>query len=263
MSESKAYSTGQFCWHECGTRDAGAAKKFYTELIGWQAKDVPMPGTEGGTYTLFQLDGKDIAGLYEMKGPQFENVPPHWLGYICTEDIDASVGKSASLGGQTMAAPFEVPGVGRMSVMQDPTGAVFALLQLSEHPGEARLGNVPGTFCWNELVTRDIDRAGSYYTNLLPWKPEAQEMPNGAYTMFKMGDAGAGGMMAMGPQFGDLPSHWMPYVTVSDCAATAKKTTSLGGEVVHPTTDIGFGKFAVLQDPTGAVFSVFEFKPES
>jgi predicted enzyme related to lactoylglutathione lyase len=75
------HPAGTFCWFECGSKDAAKAKPFYTQLFGWNAADMPMPGG-GGTYTILQGGGEDLAGLYQMSGPQFEGVPSHWLTYV-------------------------------------------------------------------------------------------------------------------------------------------------------------------------------------
>jgi len=74
MAEAGYYPPGFFCWNELGTRGAEAAKRFYSQLFSWETQDLPM-GPEA-TYTLIKIDGKDIAGLYEMTGAHFEGVPP-------------------------------------------------------------------------------------------------------------------------------------------------------------------------------------------
>ena len=261
MTEEKPYTTGEFCWNECGTRDPAAVKAFYAEIFGWGMKDVAMPGPEGGTYTLLQVEGKDVGGLYEMKGPQFEKVPPHWLSYIHAEDVDATVKTSESLGGRTMAEPFDVPGVGRMAMVMDPTGAMFSIFHPGEHGGAARMGDKHGGFCWNELMTTDTDKAGAYYTRLFPWTSDTMAGSSGPYTVFKKGDTMAAGMMQITREMGPVPPHWLAYVTVTDCDATVAKATSLGGKVLMPGMDIpDLGRFAVLQDPSGAVFAVFQSK---
>jgi len=261
MAESKPYTTGEFCWNECGTRAPEEVKKFYAALFGWTMQDVPMPGPEAAMYTLLQVNGKDVGGLYEMKGPQFENVPPHWLSYIYAEDVDALVEKSESLGAKTMAEPFDVPGVGRMAMVMDPTGAMFSIFNPSQHGGAARMGEHHGGFCWNELMTTNADKAGAYYTKLFPWTSETTQGVSGPYTVFKKGETMCAGMMQIQPQMGPIPSNWMAYVTVTDCDATVKKALEMGGKALMPGMDIpDMGRFAVLQDPSGAAFSVFQHK---
>ncbi len=116
-----------------------------------------------------------------------------------------------------------------------------------------------GTFCWNELITTDTDKAGDFYSTLLGWSktPFPGEMP---YTMFKAGDKDAGGMMARTPEMGEVPPHWMCYITVDDVDASAKQVEELGGKILCPPTDIpGVGRFVVIADPIGATVGLITF----
>ncbi len=154
-----AHAPGTFCWFECGTTDAAAARDFYTKLFGWGTVDVPMPGDTGGTYTLLQVDGADIAGLYELVGPQFEGVPSHWLPYVSVESADESAVRAEALGATIVLAPMDVPGVGRLACFADSTGANIAVFQLGEHPGtdidKTNLG-------WAELHTPDSEASKAF-----------------------------------------------------------------------------------------------------
>jgi len=123
----------------------------------------------------------------------------------------------------------------------------------------------PGDFCWNELMTTDGPAARAFYTGLFGWDVEEKDMgPAGVYTLWQNDGKGAGGMMQMnGPQFEGVPPHWMSYVAVDDVDASAAKATELGGEIKVPPMDIpGIGRFAVLSDPQGAVFSLYKGLPQ-
>ena len=182
--------------------------------------------------------------------------PPHWLSYLSVESADRISALATELGGTVVAPPFDVMEHGRMAVIQDPTGGVVALWEPRNHPGASLLGE-PGALCWNELCTRDPVQAGSFYTDLLGWSRETMPMPGFEYTVFKRGDQPAGGMMAIQPEWGDMRPHWEIYFAVTDCDATAGSAAKLGGSVLSPPADIpGVGRFAVLRDPQGAIFSV-------
>ena len=110
-----------FCWDELHTKDTAGAKKFYASVFGWGGK-----GEAGGgdAYWHWQNAGKEIGGMTShMGGP---NVPPHWLAYIAVSDVDAVTKKIESLGGKVLMPTMEIEKVGRFSVVQDPTGAVFS-----------------------------------------------------------------------------------------------------------------------------------------
>ncbi|RKX23203.1 MAG: VOC family protein [Candidatus Zixiibacteriota bacterium] len=116
-----------------------------------------------------------------------------------------------------------------------------------------------GHFCWNELVTNDTKAAGDFYTKLLGWSANKQDMGDFTYTIFKAGDNEVGGMMAIGKDWGDVPPHWMAYVVVDDVDVSTRKAEELGAKVCMPTTDIPkVGRFSVITDPTGATISLFK-----
>ncbi|MCK4873642.1 MAG: VOC family protein [Phycisphaerales bacterium] len=127
MSESTKPKQGTFCWTELMTRDAAAAKAFYTELIGWTTSEMPMGGA--GTYTMFTPPGakESVGGMMQMDGPEFEGLPPHWMPYIAVDDVDASAEKVKALGGSIKMPPTDIPNIGRFCVIEDPTGAVISL----------------------------------------------------------------------------------------------------------------------------------------
>jgi hypothetical protein len=118
--------------------------------------------------------------------------------------------------------------------------------------------NRPGALRWNELATRDTQKAANFYGEVFNW--DAEESPLGAvaYTTFKLADHDVGGMMPMlGDEWpADLPPHWMPYFDVADPDHVAEQATQLGGSVLVGPTDLPVGRFCVLTDPQGAFFAV-------
>lgn len=258
MQETPRYQPGTFCWVELGTTDTAAAKNFYTQLFGWEFADYPM-GPDG-VYTMLRLDGKDAAALYElMPDMKAQGTPPHWLSYVSVNNVDEMAEKARNAGAILLKEPFDVFDVGRMSVVQDPTGAVFALWQGKEHQG-AGVYNGPNSFCWNELGTNDTQKAGDFYSNLFGWAREAFPGPI-EYTMFENGDRSAGGMYKITPEMGPIPPHWMVYFAVDDCDAKLQKATELGARVIKPADDIpGVGRFAIVADPQGAAFALIRLE---
>ena len=117
----------------------------------------------------------------------------------------------------------------------------------------------PGSFVWHELMTRDTARARDFYSQLFGWKMQEDEMmPGFIYTMISNKGDMLGGMMAITPEQGDTPPHWMIYVSVRDVDATAQQCESMGGEIIVPAHDIPVGRWALLQDPTGAKFAIYK-----
>jgi predicted enzyme related to lactoylglutathione lyase len=257
MSDAQ-HAPGSFCWVEVGTTDAGKAKQFYTQLFDWETEDVPAGPT---TYTLLKKNGKQIGGLYELTPEmQAQGTPSCWTSYVAVESADAASKKAASLGGRVVVEAMDVMEHGRMAVLQDPAGAVFAVWQPKQHRG-AEIADEPGTVCWTELATRDRGAAAKFYGGLFDWQGSEQQMGPMKYTTWMNGEAPAGGMLEIDANGQDVPPHWMPYVQVEDCDAAAAKAARLGGTVCVPPTSIPtIGRFAVIQDPTGASFSVIKLE---
>jgi len=116
---------------------------------------------------------------------------------------------------------------------------------------------VPNPFCHVELNTTDLKKAKDFYSQLFNWKLE--DMPDGSYTMIRVGEGTGGGMMK-NPVPG-APSFWLSYVLVDDIQAATKKAKTLGGTVMREVTEIpGYGSFSVLADPTGAHFALWKPK---
>jgi predicted enzyme related to lactoylglutathione lyase len=108
---------------ELHTNDVAAAKKFYSTLFGWKLEDMPMPDG-GGSYTMISVGEGTGGGM--MKNPD-PKVPPHWLAYVGVDNIEASTKRAQELGGKVHLGVTKVGDYGLMSVIQDPTGAYFAL----------------------------------------------------------------------------------------------------------------------------------------
>lgn len=259
MPVSKDVKPGTFCWVELGTSDSASAKKFYGSLFGWKPNDTPA-GPDM-TYTMLQLDGKDAGGMYEMPDDMKSmGIPPHWLSYVNVVDVDATTKKAGELGAKIMREPMDVMEVGRMAVIQDPTGATFALWQPKAHGG-ASVVNEPGALCWNELLTTDTGKASKFYSELFGWTANTKDMGGMMYTSFMNGDQPAAGMMEITKQMGPVPPNWMVYFATDDCDKTADKATTGGAKVLCPPTDIpGVGRFAAAADPQGAAFSFIKLE---
>jgi hypothetical protein len=255
--EITEHAPGAFCWVELGSTDAEAAKKFYSQLFGWGINDVPA-GPDC-VYTLLQLNGKDVAALYQLNEQQrSQGIPPHWLLYVSVASADESVKTAAALGGKVLLEPFDVFDVGRMALVEDPTGATFALWQARKHTG-TQLQNQPYTLCWSELATNNTDAAAAFYTQLFGWSAKAGEVAPIAYTEFINGGIPVGGMLQMTAEWGEIPPHWMAYFAVEDCDGSANQARELGADIKVPPTDIPkVGRFAVIQDPQGAVFAIIQ-----
>jgi uncharacterized protein len=254
--EYERYDNGVPSWVDLGSPDLAKAKAFYGGLLGW---DCPEGPPEAGGYSVCLLDGKTVAGLGPQMNPDF---PAAWMTYMNVDDADATAAKATAAGGTVFAPPMDVLDVGRMAVLADSLGAVFGLWQPKSHMG-AQLVNVPGTLCWNELISTDLDASKAFYKAVFGWDGEDQGPPGGppAYTEWKLAGRTIGGLLAKhGDMPAEMPPHWGVYFAVADTDASVKKAQELGGSLFMGPTDIEPGRFAVVADDQGVVFNVITLK---
>lgn len=256
MSEVTTYRPGTFSWVDLATPDLPLARRFYGRLFGWEGRDVPP--TADPVRTVFRLRGRDVAAAYRPRRAR-----PHWMPYVSVASADAAVERARELGASPVRGPFDVLRAGRMATLRDPGGAEFSVWEPREHPGAGLVGE-PGTLCWAELATREPRAAQRFYTRLFGWVAETQEVGPTIYTSFLNDGRPNGGMVEMTPEWGEIEPHWMVYFAVEDCDASAERADRLGGSVAVPPTDLpGIGRFSVIRDPHGAVFSIIRLASDA
>jgi predicted enzyme related to lactoylglutathione lyase len=244
-------NAGRFVWHEILSQDLTKALKFYTTLFGWTVKEMPVPN---GTYSML-LKGETAVGGGMAAPP---GVPAHWMTSMGVENVDVTIKQIAELGGKVIMQPTTVPDMVRFAVATDPQGASFGVVQglgasanTPPYDGPPR----PGTFCWDELHTKDLEAAKKFYSALFGWTGKSGE-GDMKYWHWQNKGKDIGGMMALAMP--NVPPNWLGYIAVADVDGDTKKTKDLGGKVVMEPVDMPkVGKFSVVQDPTGATFALF------
>ncbi len=261
MTTKTSYPQGEFCWVDLMAHDIEAAKKFYGGLLDWQATDMDTQG--GPPYVQFTYQGQAVAGMGQMM-PEMKasGMSPVWNSYIAVDDVEAAAKQAAELGATIVMPPMKVLEAGSMAVVQDPTGAHVSLWQAGQHFG-ASLVNVPNSFSWNELATRDEAKAREFYSRWMGWEFEKEpNSPNQYWTIANRGRLGGGMMLMSAPEFTGVPPHWAVYFAVADADATAKRAEELGGKIHVPPFDISVGRIAILADPHGGMFDVIAMTVE-
>jgi uncharacterized protein len=210
MGERTQYEPGTFCWVGLGTSDPVAAEAFYRRLFGWQAAS--MPSGEAGTYTALRHRGMDVAILYiQTRAARAAATPPHWTSYISVDEADATAKRAGELGGAAVfREPFDVSNAGRVAAIRDPTGAIVSLWQPRARIGAALVNDV-GALCGNELATTSVERAKSFFGELLGWEYETDD---GGYTTVTNAGRSNGGMRRQTEAERAFPPNWLPYFTV-------------------------------------------------
>ena len=174
---SAPVALGRFVWLELATTDPNAAIEFYTKVVGWTT--TPWAGRM--PYTMFNGTRGPVGGVMaitpDMKA---RGVPPNWIAYVSTPDVDATLKQVTALGGRVLVPGTDIPNVGRFGVFKDPQGAALALLapQGDNPPREGQPQN--GEVCWYELATTDASAAFDFYRTVFEWeKKDSMEMGPG------------------------------------------------------------------------------------
>lgn len=250
MGKRTEHAPGTFSYVELATSDVEGAKSFYGSLLGWGFDDTPLPEEAGGgVYTTCKVQGDTAAAIF-----QSDQMPPHWNNYVTVESADDAQARAAELGGQVMMEAFDVMTFGRMAALADPTGAAFMVWEPRESIGCERV-NDPGCLTWNELQTTDVDAALTFYTGLFGWDAEEMDTQGGPrYAIVKVGERANGGVMEAQ---GEMPPMWVPYFTVESRDAAADEGVEKGAEE-FVRLEMPAGNIAMLADPQGAPFAVFE-----
>lgn len=255
MSEVRnGYAPGTPCWVDLMAPDQRAALDFYRDLFGWQGE--PGPPETGG-YAVCTLNGRAVAGIGPAMARDGQPAPPTvWTTYLAVADAEASAGAVAAHGGKVVMPAMEVLTFGRMAIVSDPSDAVFGLWEPRDFTG-CEVVNEPGALTWNELATPDVDGALTFYPAALGIEAEpSPEVPG--YHVLMVDGRPVGGMQGLDRLPPGTPPHWLTYFAVDGADTTVDALVRAGGSVLQPPFDMAMGRIAVVSDPQGGVFAVFE-----
>jgi uncharacterized protein len=252
---SNADIRGRFIWHELVTTDPEAAAAFYSKVVPWKTQDSGMP-----SYTLWMAGKLQVGGLTGLPDNSEAGTPPHWIIYVATPDVDATVAEAERLGGKVVKGATDIPNMGRFAVLTDPQGATFAVYTPPAPPPAGSEGSGgPGEFTWHELATTDYAAAMEFYGELFGWEkgPGHDMGAMGIYQLIHHKGAEVGGIY--NAQGAATPPNWLSYVRVTDCAKAATAGKTAGGRVLNGPMEVPGGSWITqLMDPQGGLFAVVE-----
>jgi predicted enzyme related to lactoylglutathione lyase len=248
-------SHGQFVWYELMTTDVNAAKAFYANVVGWDARDASTPG---GAYILFTVGEAVVSGLMNLPADaRTMGAKPRWIGYVSVSDVDATINRIKQLGGTVQFPPTDIPGTSRFSMVTDPQMATFALikwLRLRQELPAAQ--DSPGRVGWHELIAADGETAFAFYSELFAWqKAQTDVDAMGAYQQFSAGGQTIGGMFTKTPT--QPVPFWLYYFNVDDIDAAAQRVKAGGGRILNGPFEVPDGSWVVqCADPQDAIFAL-------
>jgi predicted enzyme related to lactoylglutathione lyase len=253
--------TGVIAWFSLMATDISAANAYYLGLHGWDSKEIEVPGM--GKAQVYSAAGREFGGPVALDAQH--GIPSHWISYFAVPDVDTSCRQLVRLGGTVCYQPFDMPGFGRSSVVQDPEGNVFHLFSPASATAQLSVsGDAPGQPCWLELMVDDMAAAQHFYGQLLGWSFNAHEGAELPYAMASHQQGMVGGIMQKPPEMGMLPPAWLPYFMVPQLAPAMARAEQLGGEKIFGPSEVDdIGRLALYQDPAGAFAYLFEPAPSS
>lgn len=282
MPERDRYIPGVPCWVDTSQPDPEAAVAFYSGLLGWEFEDTMPPGSEG-RYFVARLRGADVAAVGSIPAAAPQNAT--WNTYVWVDSADETASKVLAAGGSVLMEPFDIMDAGRMAFAADPEGAAFCVWQAGRHRG-AGIVNEPGSLNFNDLNTRDPQRAKAFYGAVFGWQTlsldggfevwtlpgygdHLEEINPGTRARMAELDAPAGfadvvaSLNPIAADQSDTPAHWGLTFAVDDADAIAATAAELGGTVLVPPFDAPWVRMTVIADPQGARFTASKFVPPS
>ena len=242
---------GKVVWRDLLTNTPEESQRFYGELFGWQFEKQGLNiGIGGGGYTLVRHNGRLIGGIVDTNALGKDDNISQWITTMSVTDIDAAAGRVADAGGIVMAEPTAIGSRGQMAVVEDATGAVFAMIQTSEGDPPDHEPDFDG-WLWDELWTNDVEKATDFYRSVIGFQHTDHDVGDHNYRVLKVDDTPRAGVLA-NPFEGERPV-WVNYLRVKDSSAITARVEDLGGRILVEAQDrpIG-GEVAVIAGPSGA-----------
>lgn len=250
----------RFCWTELGTTDVGKAARFYGRLLGWSEQLQPLRARSGRSldYTILALGGRNVGGLHPLIGTQRkQGMPPRWLSYVFVADASAATARAGELGAAILAGPLDVSDLGRMSILQDPLGALFGIWQAGRLDRGFQARDEPGFPCWFEHVSADVSGAARFYGALFGWSPRSLGQAGASRILLEEGGSPVAGLTPSAHYDAGLSTQWLTFFQVVDCETSCQKLVAQQGSVI--VAPIGTGeaeRFLLARDPQGAAFGL-------
>ncbi len=268
MSERDGFQPGVPSWVDVIGRDAGQLTGFYGAVFGWDFTGPgEMPGDPPGEYFVAQLRGRDVAGVASLP-PQAKG--PGWNTYIEVQSVDDTAKKIEDAGGTVLAPPFDALPAGRIAVVADPHGALFAIWEPRERRG-AQLVNEPSAWSMSALNTPDPGGAAAFYNTVFGWTLDTFRLGDMEVGLFRL--PGYVGGEPEQPVPRDLvativpaqnreaqEARWSVDFWVDDVDRVVGTVAERGGSVVTEPYAIPSLRQAVVADPNGVPFSVSQLK---
>lgn len=251
---------GKIVWHDLLTDTPSDTKAFYGELFEWTFEPIDVIGAN---YTLIRHKGRLIGGMVDQNQLPNEADISQWVVVLSVGDVEAASRAVAGAGGKVFTPPTSLGGRGTISVVADPDGAVFAMLQTDGEDPADDLGKIQvGGFLWDELWSADAPAAVSFYQGLTEFNVEERQAgtQDSPVTYNVLSSQGVPRLGIRQRPVDDIRPAWASYLRVANepgIRDIVGRTGELGGRVLMPVTRRPAGGFvAVIAGPSGAAIAL-------
>ena len=249
-AQQGAPAPGTFIGADLITEDAEAASGFYAALFGWDVEKV-----EDGGYRI-NHKGRLIGSISQIDGSQDVD-RSFWLVALAVNDLKQSMRSAGENNATVYEKITKVKDLGRYAVIGDAEKAPVMFIQSGKTPIGGTEG--PGAWVWAELWTDDIEKAATFYADVVGVGHDTTDRGGEDYHLFTSQGKPRAGIVKIPVELERVDPGWAPYVGITDIAATLAKAKKLGGRVIlgeteHPAA----GSVALILDPVGAALFVYQ-----
>lgn len=243
---------GKIVWHDLLTNDISGSRSFYGGLFGWTFEEVPVSLGFGnsGNYLLIRHKGQLIGGMVDTRhlGTKVNN--SQWVVLMSVDNVDTAAQNVVDAGGGIMTPPTDLNERGRIAVVRDNAGALFAILQTRDGD-PLDVSAAFGSFMWDEVWVPDPAATANFYQRIAPFQPVS--VVTGDESVYRgLAVDGRPRMGILQDPVEELPPTWASYIRVEDMSVL-DRVAELGGQVLLPAEDRAIGgQVALIAGPSGA-----------
>lgn len=235
-------------WFELVTPDLEASKNFYSQLLGWEFKEIEKGGRK---MAIVYHNGKPMAGVIEVKGANASV----WIRAIAVKDLKETTAAIGKVGGKLVLNPAKIKDREMLALFEGPQGEEFAAVQYAGMDNQQSREEFEGCLVWSELWSSDPAAASAFYGGVFGLEVREDQFDDRPYWTFTKDQQPVAGMI--GNPVTNQGSRWVPYVLHSNPADIIAKAVSLGGQaLLTPTSEVRDAQVGILTDPHGAVVCV-------
>ena len=250
-AQQGAPAPGTFIGADLITEDAEAASRFYADLFGWDVEKV-----EDGGYRI-NHKGRLIASISKIDPSDGDAKKSFWLVAIAVNDLKQTMRSAAENNAEVYEEVTKIENYGKFAVIGDGEKAPVMFIQSGKTPIGGTTG--PGSWVWAELWTDDIDKATTFYADVVGVGHDTTDRGGRAYHLFTSQGEPRTGIVKIPKELENVEPGWAPYVDVEDLDATKARVKELGGRVIFATDhNPERGAIALIIDPTGAALFIHQ-----